>query len=65
MYRLYDNNIATFENIDKVCKFDFGHKRRAFETMDEIGLDRVVDDLKILFERTNVGFDKNWNNVLS
>src|SRR3972149_7497424 len=50
--RLYENNIGTFEDIDKVCKFGFGHKRGAFEAMDEIGLDRVADDLKILFERT-------------
>ena len=50
--RLYENNIGTFEDIDKVCKFGFGHPRGPFEAMDEIGLDTIADDLKILFERT-------------
>lgn len=51
--RLYDSGTGTFEDIDKLCKFGFGHQKGPFETMDETGLDRVADDLKILFERTD------------
>jgi len=49
---LYENGTGTFEDIDKLCRFGFGHKKGPFEIMDETGLDRVADDLKILFERT-------------
>jgi len=50
--RLYENGIGTFEDIDKVCKFGFGHPKGPFEMMDETGLDTVAQTLKTFYEKT-------------
>ena len=50
--RLYENGISIFEDIDKVCKFGFGHPKGPFQMMDEIGLDTVYQGLRSLFDDT-------------
>ena len=50
--RLYENGISIFEDIDKVCKFGFGHPKGPFQMMDEIGLDTVYQGLRSFFDDT-------------
>ena len=49
---LYENGISTFEDIDKVCKFGFGHPKGPFQMMDEIGLDAVCQGLRSFYDST-------------
>lgn len=44
-------NVATAEQIDNIFKKAFGHKMGPLETADLIGLDTVLDSLKVLYEQ--------------
>jgi len=44
------DQVATPEEVDTIFKQCFGHKMGPLETADLIGLDTVVDSLKILYE---------------
>lgn len=44
-------NVATAEQIDNIFKKAFGHKMGPLETADLIGLDTVLDSLKVLYDQ--------------
>jgi 3-hydroxybutyryl-CoA dehydrogenase len=47
---IVQDNVATHEQIDEIFKKCFGHKMGPLETADLIGLDTVVDSLKVLYD---------------
>lgn len=48
-YLVYEG-VATAEQVDTIFKKAFGHKMGPLETADLIGLDTVLDSLKVLYE---------------
>jgi 3-hydroxybutyryl-CoA dehydrogenase len=49
-YRIYEEGIASKEDIDKACRLAFGHPMGQFELADFSGLDIEVDVLKGMVE---------------
>lgn len=47
---LVQDNVATAKQIDDIFKKCFGHQMGPLETADLIGLDTVVDSLKVLYD---------------
>lgn len=47
---VYQDGVATAEQIDRIFKQCFGHKMGPLETADLIGLDTVMKSLDVLFE---------------
>lgn len=47
---LVQDNVATPEQIDAIFKIGYGHKMGPLETADLIGLDTVVNSLKVLYD---------------
>jgi 3-hydroxybutyryl-CoA dehydrogenase len=50
---LVQDQVATPENVDRLCKGCFGHKMGPLETADLIGLDTILDTLEVLHESYN------------
>jgi methoxymalonate biosynthesis protein len=49
---VFQDGLATAAQIDSIFKTCFGHKMGPLETADLIGLDNLVDSLRVLHERT-------------
>jgi 3-hydroxybutyryl-CoA dehydrogenase len=47
---VYQDGVATAEQIDSIFKKCFGHKMGPLETADLIGLDTVMKSLDVLYE---------------